>query len=292
MIRLATYNIRDLFLCGEGEEKPAREVRALVKTIGHLAADVLMLQEVGSLQSLQILNESLSKPYPFEACVIGNSERSIHLGVLSRVPFQASSHRDIALLDDNALPVQCFANQPAALNAETSPVVVQRDFLKVQLHHLTLIGVHLKSKGNPAWQCIPADEIRLLEAQALADLAASEHAKERDRALVVLGDFNDLAASVSLQPLAHLGWVDMHEKHYKALGRNPSTYWPKRRMRIDRIMISPETQRHVVANSARILIEERFRLASDHYPVAIDLDLPYGWPNGCDLWLVRARSFA
>lgn len=275
MIRLATYNVRNLFLCGEGEEKPAREVRALVKTIAHLDADVLLLQEVGSLQSLQILNQKLTNPYPFEACVVGNSERSIHLGVLSRESFQTHSHRNISLLDEHAMPVQYFANQAAALNAVTSPVVVQRDFLKVQLPHLTLIGVHLKSKGNPAWQCIPADQIRLLEAQALASLAASEHAKERDRALVVLGDFNDLAASVSLQSLAHLGWVDMHEKHYKALGRNPSTYWPKRRMRIDRMMISPETQRHVVANSAQIIIDERFRLASDHYPVVIDLDLPF-----------------
>ncbi|MFT7654564.1 MAG: endonuclease/exonuclease/phosphatase family metal-dependent hydrolase [Limisphaerales bacterium] len=274
LIRLATYNVRNLFLCGEGEEKPAREVRALVKTIGQLNVDVMMLQEVGSLQSLQILNQKLSKPYPFEASVVGNSERSIHLGVLSRVPFETSSHRHIALVDENKMPVQYFANAHAALNAETSPVVVQRDFLKVSLANLTLIGVHLKSKGNPSWQRIGADEIRMLEARALAALAASERAKERHRALVVLGDFNDVAASVSLQPLADLGWFDLHEKHYKALGRNPSTYWPKRRMRIDRMLITPETEGYVVANSAQILIDERFRLASDHYPVAMDLDLP------------------
>ena len=56
-----------------------------------------------------------------------------------------------------------------------------------------------------------------------------------------------------------------------ATGRNPSTYWPKRRMRLDFLLLSAAAEGLYVADSARIHTGARAKRASDHYPVSVDL---------------------
>ena len=67
--------------------------------IDQVGADILAVQEVGSMASLTHLNNRLAKPYA-ESCVVeGNSNRAIHLGVLSRFPVRVTSHRERHLVD-------------------------------------------------------------------------------------------------------------------------------------------------------------------------------------------------
>ena len=272
VIRIGTYNVQNLFLAGEGEAKPARALTALRKVIQRLDADLLVLQEVGSKHTLGLLNEQLPQPYPYFECVPGNSLRSIHLAVLSRLPIQVRSHKDEVLCDELGQTLPSFADALAAHEQRTSATTLQRDVLQVETEALTLFGVHLKSKGNPAWQCVAADEIRSLEAQVVARLVEAYVATHPETATVVLGDFNDLPSSDALAPLSELNWIDPHGLKCQRLGRNPSTYWPKRRMRLDRVLVKPDTVPLIVADSELIHTGELYRKASDHYPVTLDLN--------------------
>lgn len=262
-------------MCGEGEDKPQYEVRALIKVIEKIRADILLLQEVGSLETLTRLNANLKSPYPHLACVPGNSLRNIHLAVVSRFPIDVTSHRHALLTDAAGQPLLAYPDEQSAKLDRKSAVGLQRDVLQVEVADLTLFGVHLKSKGSPAWQCVAADQIRRAEAVTVAAIVRRYHDSQgtrSSRGAMLMGDFNDLASADCLAALAALGWSDPHELRYRELGRNPSTYWPKRRMRLDRMLVSLETVGRVMHESATIYSGELFRRASDHYPVTLDLE--------------------
>ena len=155
-VLIATYNLKNLFLNGEGVTKPVAEVRPLRRMLEQVNADVLLLQEVGSLASLRALNEGLPQAYAYADLVMGNSDRSIHLGVLSRYPVQLVSHRDAALLDEQGAPLHEFANEAAASRGVLTPLTFSRDLLRVDVLQyalpLSIFVVHLKSRTNRLWR--------------------------------------------------------------------------------------------------------------------------------------------
>ncbi|MEM7255202.1 MAG: endonuclease/exonuclease/phosphatase family protein [Pseudomonadota bacterium] len=259
MRRIGTYNVQNLFLTDDGPRKPGREVSALAQTIDRLDATVLMVQEIGSRTSLNRLNRRLRRPYSAVGLIEGNSDRSIHLGVLSRQPFVLKSHRD--------WPVAVTTDGGA-----TEWRRFQRDVLQCDLPgKLTLFGVHLKSQAS-APAPLTADAIRLAEARALRDIVVRYQRNHPDRALMLLGDVNDRLDADSLAPIAALPWFDPIGEAARIARRHPTTYWPKRRMRIDVILTSPNARNRVVHGRSIIHREVRARRASDHYPVTVDFD--------------------
>ncbi len=274
---MATYNVQNLFLCGEGVQKPAVQRRSLRATIRSLDVDVLVLQEVGSEASLLALNDSLATPYPFQALTPGNSSRSIHLGVLSRRPLALVSHLQEPLQGADGAPLYGFASKADAAAGRLTTVRVQRDLLRceVALDHgvtLTLFCVHLKSRTNPPWQIAPADDVRHAECERLVALVDAWEADHAGPALL-LGDFNDLLASEALAPLRARGLVDGYALGAAQTDRKPATYWPKRGMRIDHILLTPRTAASVHVRAATIHAGATARLASDHYPLSLDITI-------------------
>lgn len=87
----------------------------------------------------------------------------------------------------------------------------------------------------------------------------------------MLGDLNDLLSSDALQPLRELPLQDVVGVQLRRAGRNPSTYWPKRRMRIDHILLDATLVARLVPDSAIIHANNMARTASDHYPVSVTL---------------------
>lgn len=276
-IRIASYNLHNLFLAGEGPVKPAKQVRPLARMIEQVDADVLVVQEAGSTASLEALNQRLAQPYPVCEVVPGNSNRSIHLGVLARVPVRLKSHRDVQLLDQQGRPLEYYADDAAAAARRTSPLGFFRDLLRVELdagagRPLALFGVHLKSRTNQPWQLHAADVMRQAECRAICTLIGAYRRRHADALIALLGDFNDLLSSAALAPLKSLGLHDPLGEQLRRAGRNPATYWPKRRMRIDHILVSAELRRWALPDGAVIHISHMARTASDHYPVSLMLD--------------------
>jgi endonuclease/exonuclease/phosphatase family metal-dependent hydrolase len=286
-VRIATYNLQNLFLAGEGvldaslpvkgPLAPARRVRPMARMISQVAADVMLVQEVGSQRSLDLLNDQLLQPYAHCEVVPGNSTRSIHLGVLSRYPVTLKSHRQLRLSDEHGTPLQYYPSAEHAAAQDAQPSGFFRDLLQIEvtaelLPKLTLFGVHLKSKTNPAWQLHSAVVYRAAEARAVRQVVEQYRAQKPAVQLGILGDLNDLLSSDALQPLRELQLQDVIGAQLRRAGRNPSTYWPKRRMRIDHILLDDNLAAQLVPESAVIYANNMARTASDHYPVSVTLN--------------------
>ena len=276
-VRIATYNLKNLFLAGEGPAKAAAEMRPLVRMLAQVDADVMVLQEVGSLASLTELNQRLAQPYAHSGLLPGNTDRSIHLAVLSRYPLRLVSHRHSVLLDEQQRPLQEYPSEQAALDGALAPLRFARDLLRIDVqglaYPLSLFAVHLKSRTNRPWRALAADEVRAAESRMVSELV-TRFRKDHPEALVFLcGDFNHRLTSDALAPIAALGLCDPLGALLKVSGRNPSTYWPKRRMRIDHILVCESGAARIVPDSAQIHANRMAQTASDHYPVSVELDL-------------------
>lgn len=275
-MRIASYNTKNLFHIDQPGAKPEFELRALGREIDKFDADVLLLQEVGSQAALEALNDRLANPYPIALCQLGNSTRDIHLGLLSRYPAHVMSHRQAVLNDVDGQEIRLAMSLAQSEQQMTEPLRLQRDLLQATLMlpqgELVLLGVHLKSKGRPLWQTVDSDTIRAAEARYIAGVA--QGLLKQNAKLVLAGDFNDVPHATSLAAIDHLELHDPHAARLAKLGRNPTTYWPKRRTRIDRLLLSGNLVSHVQADSARIHIGDRARRASDHFAVSVDLCFP------------------
>ncbi len=281
-MRIATYNVKNLLADG----KPAAELQALVGTIDALSADVLLLQEVGSANRLAATNEALTSPYPFIGLLPGNSNRGIHLAVMSREPFELTSHRSEVLTDEQGTELGEYDSQTDAEIGRSRPLLLQRDLLLTELAldglgTLALFNMHLKSKTNQPWRRLAADVIRAAECRTVARIVARYLAIHPRRPVIVGGDFNDTRHSEALSPLFELPLVDPLGEVLARSGRNPSTYWPKRRMRLDFLLVSEQVRGILVPDSGEIHTGARARRASDHYPVSLEID-DARWLEGGD----------
>jgi endonuclease/exonuclease/phosphatase family metal-dependent hydrolase len=282
-LRIASYNVQNLFGereadCNGGLVKPRTALKALAGTIGHLGADVILLQEVGSIEVLDTVNGSLNDPYPFRAVLPGNSDRGIHLAILSRAPFELTSHRDLTLTDPGGNVLLEYVSEADAQADRALPVRIQRDLMLAELHVadqgvLALFNVHLKSKTNRPWRRLAADDIRAAEVRHVAARISDYLAAHADRPVILGGDFNDLRSSEVLKPIFDLPLSDPMGEVLAVTGSNPSTYWPKRRMRLDFLLLSSAARASLVQDSARIHASQRARRGSDHYPISVDLEL-------------------
>ena len=288
-MRIASYNLCNLLDAAQAETagvgvKSEDGMKALAGTIGQVNADVLLVQEVGSRQVLGLLNERLAGAYPFLEVLPGNSPRGIHLGILSREPFQLTSHRMLALCDAAGQPLQEYDTEADAAAGRAAPVRLQRDLLlaEVMLEDagvLALFNVHLKSRTNRPWRMLAADDIRVAEVHCVARVVREYLDSHSGRPVIVAGDFNDTRHSDVLATLFRLPLADPMGEVLAKTGRNPSTYWPKRRMRLDYLLLSETARSLLLPGSPAIHAGQRARRASDHYPVSVDLDpgrLPAG----------------
>ena len=282
-MRIASYNVQNLFDerdagCNGALAKPQTALKALAGTIGALGADVILLQEVGSIDILDSVNDSLNTPYPFRAVLPGNSDRGIHLAIFSREPFQLTSHRDLTLTDPRGNALLEYGSEADAEADRALPVRIQRDLMLAELDlaeqgALSLFNVHLKSKTNRPWRRLAADDIRAAEVRHVAARVSEYLATHADRPVILGGDFNDLRSSEVLKPVFDLPLSDPMGELLAVTGSNPSTYWPKRRMRLDFLLLSSAARASFVQDSARIHASQRARRGSDHYPISVDLEL-------------------
>ncbi len=275
--RVATYNLKNLFLDtgsailnAKRRARPKRrvELRALARTIGRLDADLLAVQEVGDGAALTAVNELLGQPYPHLEVVPGNSDRGIHLGFLSRVPVSLTSHAELLLADAHGQPLADFATAADAEAGLETPLRLQRDLLRCDVLDgaLTVYNVHLKSPNQPRWRRLDAATVRAAEARLIAGVLAAPLA-ERERALLLVGDFNEGSDGEALAPLRRAGLHDVAGKDAEQV----PTFWPAC-ARIDHVFANTTALRRVEGD-LQVHASRRARRASDHFPVSVALRL-------------------
>ncbi|MFK7913491.1 MAG: endonuclease/exonuclease/phosphatase family protein [Pseudomonadales bacterium] len=283
-LRIATYNVQNLFAEGDvGYTKSMVACKAVARVLDLMAADVVALQEVGSLEALEALNALLRTPYAHIGWQPGNSTRGIHLAYLSRLPLALQSHALLPLLDTQGQLLMDHALAPAEPTTAPEPLLLQRDLLRATLlnNHgvalgLDLFNVHLKSKTNQTWRLLASDDIRAAEARAVAAALQALETGSESGGRILLGDFNDLLSADALTPLRALQWQDavlFDRAQQGATGRAPGTYWPRRRLRIDHVLLNPGALGGLVPGSAVTHASTLAQRGSDHYPISVDLEV-------------------
>ncbi len=150
-----------------------------------LDADIVVLQEIENKAVLDDLNKALGNAYDTRAITSGNDPRGINIAVLSRLPLDGSPifhAKDTFVLAGTPGPKYSYS----------------RDCLELHLTYnqrkIALLGVHLKSKATP-----DDPDKRLAEAQHTRAIADTILAASPTTGLIVLGDFNDVSASMPVQ---------------------------------------------------------------------------------------------
>lgn len=196
-LRVATFNVRNLFLPGSLDFKQGQgatvkrraELRGLARGLELAAADVVALQEVGSLAALAAVNQLLSQPYPYLYLTPGNSVRGIHLAFASRFPGSLTSHQHLELLDERGEVLEDYATAADAAIEKAQVLRLQRDLLRLDLsiddRPISLFNLHLKSPNQPRWCRLTAQELRSAECRLVASVTAQFETEQPGAALVL-----------------------------------------------------------------------------------------------------------
>lgn len=274
LFRVATFNLENYLLHSVGgrRAKSAQARAAVRECIKAINADVLALQEVGGIEALEELRQSLKADgldYPYWELVNGY-DTNVHVAVLSRFPLtmRRPHTNDTYLLGGKRFTVRRgFADV---------------DVKVTDTYSFTLISAHLKSR-----QTVPeADqaEMRLEEAIILRRKIEERFAVNPDTNLVVLGDFNDTKDSRPIRRLIgqdRFRLIDTRPAESGPPGTNTATapdqlravtwtyFYAKQDTysRFDYILLSPGMAREWVTNQSYVLSISNWWLASDHRPI-------------------------
>jgi endonuclease/exonuclease/phosphatase family metal-dependent hydrolase len=272
--RVATYNVENyLDEATQTRYVKSAEAKAKVReSIRALKPDVLALQEMGSVNALHELRDSLKAegldlPHWERVC---GFDTNVHLAVLSKFPItgRRPHTNDNFLLSGRRFRVsRGFAEVDIQVNTNYS---------------FTLITAHLKSK-RPV-PTADESELRLEEAKVLREKIDARLASNPNANLVVLGDLNDSKDSASTKAVIGRGkhkLVDTRPAERNgdnAPSSNPA--WEPRNVtwthyygkedlysRVDFVLLSPALAREWVTNETYILTVPNWGVGSDHRPL-------------------------
>lgn len=290
-LRIATYNILNLFddiddptKSGDHEDiddtKSLHERLAVAKAIHDLDADVIALQEIESLEALMWFKDEFlaDMGYDHVASIDAGDERGIEQAVLSRKPILHTQNWPQKHLGgihpDNYGPraKNWYAGQP--INFHRSPLQVDINLgTDADPQPLTLMVVHHKSGRYSAYW-------RDAEAKGAVELLADLTKAHPDRPILVLGDFNAEPSEDSVKIYTSAGFKDIFAQRKQS----PEIITHESDRRIDLILANDAAMSHLLADKAFVLgtparpqginwrdLPTFPGLASDHYPVAVDL---------------------
>ena len=257
VFRVATFNLEN-YLDATAKKDRVKSAESKAKIREHIRAinpDVIALQEMGGVDTLKELRDSLASEhieYPHMELVAG-ADDELHVAVLSKFPFAAR---------------RPHINDSFVLDGQ--PYRVRRGFAEVDVlvnprFSFTLFAAHLKSKNEN--ESASADALRLEEARLLRQKIEARLKKSPDARILVCGDFNDTKDSRVVRTIAGVGkerFVDT--QNGKAVWTN--YYEEKDRYeRIDYVLLSPAMAGCWLPEKSGVYEMPDWRLASDHRPV-------------------------
>lgn len=280
--------------------KPLKKCFELARVIQDINADIVMLAEVGGLESLVHFNELFLQQAYSVALIEGNSDRNIDVGFLIRknssfyFDLQTNKNRPIQFLyphekgPDSQLPSHKFSRDAVELKL----------FSKDANHpFLTVILTHLKSRLDPEGIDPQGYQRRKAELNTLLEIYKELSVKYPESGFVVAGDFNGNASrnqtDEEFQPIYTT--TDLEDVLELAGQPQPqrATYYQVRNAgrtegrQIDYCFISENIKKALKADSAYIYrykdksgleidipqsLDAKMSLPSDHYPIVFSLE--------------------
>ena len=279
-MRIATYNVKNFFdSLDPHRSKPESEVKALATTIDRFKPDILGLQEVESEDSLEELNDLLDTKFRYRELIEGNSYRDINVAFMSHKQINMTSHKGLSLTGPDGKTLYDYPDKRAYKKKKKERLKFQRDLVLAEFSlgggkRLAVWNMHLKSRSSRKFNALKPDEIRWAEANKAESLIEAYADKHPNHPIVVLGDLNQTHGHKSIRPLIKgLGYFDPVLEEQVKKGKAVTTYWKKKRDRIDYVLLSPTAESAYEAKSAKVYTGKTAQKASDHYAVYVDLDL-------------------
>ncbi|HEY7749678.1 MAG TPA: endonuclease/exonuclease/phosphatase family protein [Aestuariivirgaceae bacterium] len=230
-MRIATFNVQNLRLrhpAGHARLDGARDEdmpqdsgphaaaldladrRLTAAVLAHAGADVVCLQEVFDLESLDFFHDHLLRhvddtSYPYRFCFPGNDGAGRNLALMSRrLVTEVISHAKLTPADLGLQVTQGILSKAP---------VFRRDCLMAQIGALTLFLCHLKAPWpdeKAAWS------LRRLEALGIRRLIERRFGASEDALWLVVGDLNEPREAVleeqAIAPLLQDFSIDLMER--------------------------------------------------------------------------------
>jgi endonuclease/exonuclease/phosphatase family metal-dependent hydrolase len=271
-VRVATYNVENYGPADRmteagfrpGYPKPEREKSGLRRVIRDLAADVIVMQEMGPPPYLEELRRDLRSEgldYP-HAALAAAADADRHIAILSRLPLRGvRTHDDLSF---------------AYLGGRET---VKRGLLEAEVEapggSVTIFALHLKSRLTDREDDPGSAVRRAAEAVAIRDRVLARFPKPEQARFVILGDCNDGRNSRAAAALQRRGRTEIATLLSASDSRGEVWTHAYRRdesySRVDLVFVSGTLLPRVNGREARIHDGPGVREASDHRPVYIDL---------------------
>jgi endonuclease/exonuclease/phosphatase family metal-dependent hydrolase len=310
-LKLCLFNVENFFLLagpnGDGFKKPNDKIEWIARTITEINADIIMLCEVGGLDSLDLFNTKYLNSEYYTALLKGNSDRGIEMGYLIKKSFPYSfehfSHAGISINFNYNFEVLENKKVQDILNPPYPSHKFSRDISELRLKKdnklvMIILLVHLKSKWDRDGVDWLGKERRKAELKTLVKTYNKLRLEYNYTVpVIVAGDlngiaqkgfqepeFDDLYNSTDLEDVMEV----MSEPHEQRLS---FFYFGKENNReasqLDYILLPKELHGLVKKEDSGIYLfrdthgvpltypkesYQRYALPSDHYPVVATLD--------------------
>jgi endonuclease/exonuclease/phosphatase family metal-dependent hydrolase len=272
-LRIATYNLRnylvmDRMVAGSWRPaypKPENEKMILRQIIGEAAPDILIVQEIGTVDFLEELRADLSREgVHFDYAVhMRGADEDRHLAVLStRLPTEVVKHQD--------LDFKYFDSR------ET----VKRGMLELRFElgggeFFQLFAVHLKSRYTDNKEDHKSELRRTREAEACRNRLIERTHDRGFTNYLVAGDFNDHPVSAPLRRFYRRGKLELGRLVPAADSRGEVwTYFYGKEARyeaVDGFIASHAMLPRIKRGRAHIVDRPGTLTASDHRMVYLDI---------------------
>ncbi|MBN8536796.1 MAG: hypothetical protein J0M15_07065 [Deltaproteobacteria bacterium] len=282
--------------------KSLAKCKVLAQVIQEIDPDIIMLCEVGGLESLQNFNSLFLNQSYYTALIEGNSDRHIDIGFLIKktlpIYFDLTTNKNKSI---NFL-------YPHEKNAKVIPNnKLSRDCVELKLFKkdidkpfLNILLTHLKSRLDPEKKDPNGFERRRAEMKTVLDIQKDLLSKYPQVPLILAGDLNGNASRLQTEEefkeiYTRTSMEDVLELAQYPVEKRNTFYQVKMNAKtegkqIDYCFLTPLAGSYLEKNSVFVYrykddygfekdiptsLEKKFELPSDHYPLVFSLkDLP------------------
>lgn len=291
------------------ENKPLQKIRDTARALIDINADIIMLCEVGGIESLNNFNRHFMND-AYSVCLIeGNSDRNIDVGFLIRkgLPFyfdlSSNKHRLINYLYPHER-LSINNGYPVKGGKVTTSHRFSRDVAELKLFthdkdkpFMVILLTHLKSRLDPEGIDPNGFERRQAELKTLLEIYREIEATHPQIPIMVAGDFNGNATKVNtdqefLEIYSGTNLLDVLEISGLPQEQRATFYHVRSGARtdgrqIDFAFLPPNIRQHLKPGSAYVYrykdefgmehgvptnMDSKQRLPSDHYPLVFELE--------------------
>lgn len=271
-VRIATYNVRNYLVMDRhvgaswrpSYPKPENEKAGIREVIKSTRPDILVLQEMGSLDFLEELRADLNSEglhYPY-AVHLNGPDLVRHIAVLSMLP------------PEEVLKFKHLDFKYLGRREKVKRGMLEISFLGPQDERFTLFAVHLKSRYEEDKADPESNLRRTREAEACRKMIITRTLDKDHNKFMILGDFNSHPRSAPLRRFYKRGKLQIGSQLPAHDSRGEKwTYFYNKELSyhtVDGFVLSAEMAPHVKAGTARIADLTDTLVGSDHRMVYAD----------------------